>query len=314
MMEAYPTPLADMQTLKTKTLVWHHLQKPSRADLKWLEHHFRFHGIVLDELTHPTARPRVDNFDGYLYMVLHFPIFDERERKTHPREVDFILTKKELITVAYEPIPPLEDFFKKCSVEKSCEDLYASRTPAHLLYHIVKELYAFALRELDHIQENINRIEEEIFSGREREVVEELSIVRRDIIDFRRAIKPQLMTLESLAEQGAEMFGPALKPFFTSLAGEFTKVWDLLENNKEALDALYDNNATLLGIKQNDTMRIFTIMAFTTFPLMLFTALFSMDTVHTPIIGRQNDFWIIVGIMVAATAAMFAFFKRKKWL
>ena len=110
------------------------------------------------------------------------------------------------------------------------------------------------------------------------------------------------------------MFGPALKPFFTSLAGEFTKVWDLLENNKEALDALYDNNATLLGIKQNDTMRIFTIMAFTTFPLMLFTALFSMDTVHTPIIGRQNDFWIIVGIMVAATAAMFAFFKRKKWL
>ena len=303
-----------MQTLKTKTLTWHHLSKPSAADRRWIGEHFNFHGLVLEELGRPTARPRVDDFGEYLYMVLHFPIYEPKERTTHSREVDFVMTKKELVSVAYEPVPPLENFFKTCTIEKSCEELYASRTPAHLLYHILKEMYSFALRELDHIQENINRIEEEIFSGREREVVEELSVIRRDIIDFRRAIKPQLMTLESLAEHGAGLYGAGLKPFFAGLVGEFTKVWDLLENNKEALDALYDNNATLLEVKQNDTMKILTIMAFTTFPLMLFTALFSMDAVHTPIIGRKNDFWIIIGIMVAATAAMFAFFKRKKWL
>lgn len=303
-----------MQTLKTKTLVWHHLFKPSPADLKWLEQHFGFHGLVLDELTRPTARPRVDNFDDYLYLVLHFPIFQERERKIHPREVDFVITKKELITVSYEHIAPLEDFFKKCSTEKSCEDLFASKTPVHLFYHVVHSLYAFALRELDHIQENINRIEEEIFSGREREVVEELSMVRRDIIDFRRAIKPQLMTLESLLEYGVAMFGSALKPFLVGLIGEFTKVWDLLENNKEALDVLYDNNATLLSVKQNDVMKVLTIMAFTTFPLMLFSQLFSMSTVATPIVGSPYDFWIIVGIMLTATVGMFLFFKSKKWL
>ena len=303
-----------MKTLTTKTLVWHHFFMPSAADMKWLGKTFNFHGLVLDELSRSTARPRVDNFGQYLYLVLHFPIFEARERKTHPREVDFILTKKELISVAYEPVPPLEDFFKKCSAEKSCEELFASRTPAHLFFHIVQNLYSFALRELDHIQSNINRIEDEIFSGREREVVEELSVVRRDIIDFRRAIKPQLMTLESLAEHGTALFGPGLKPFFVSLIGEFTKVWDLLENNKEALDALYDNNATLLSVKQNDVMKILTIMAFTTFPLVLFAQLFGMNTMATPIVGSPNDFWIIVGIMVAATVGMFAFFKRKKWL
>ncbi|MBI4132621.1 MAG: magnesium transporter CorA family protein [Candidatus Sungbacteria bacterium] len=303
-----------MQTLKARSLAWHHLHTPSAADLKWVRQHFHFHSMVLDELTQPTARPRVESYDDHLYLVLHFPLFDPRERKTHSAEVDFVFTKKELVTVAYESIPPLDDFFRKCSTEKSCEDLYASKTTAHLLFYVLKELYAFALRELDHIQDNVNRIEEEIFSGREREVVEELSVVRRDIIDFRRAIKPQLMTLESLAEHGVVMFGPALQPFFNGLIGEFTKVWDLLENNKEALDALYDNNATLLEVKQNDTMKILTIMAFTTFPLMLFTALFSMDTIATPIIGSPYDFWIIVSIMLAATVSMFLFFKRKKWL
>lgn len=303
-----------MKTFKTKTLAWHHFHQPAAADFKWLGRHFNLHGLVLDELTHSTIRPRVDDFGTYLYLVLHFPIFEERERKTHPREIDFILTKHGLITVTYEAVPPLEDFFKRCSTDQSCEELYASKTPGHLLFHMVKDLYAFALRELDHIQENINRIEEEIFSGREREVVEELSIVRRDIIDFRRAIKPQLMTLESLAEHGTAFFGQALRPFLTGLVGEFTKVWDLLENNKEALDALYDNNATLLEVKQNDTMKILTIMAFTTFPLMLFTALFSMDTVNTPIIGNRYDFWIIVAIMLLAAMGMFTFFKRKRWL
>lgn len=303
-----------MQTLKTKALEWHHLFRPSPADLRWLKKHFDFHGLVFDELTRPTVRPRVDNFDGYLYMVLHFPIFEERARKTHPREIDFIITKKELITVSYESIPPLEEFFKTCQAERSLQELYLAKTPAHLLYYIVKHLYAFALRELDHIQENVNRIEDEIFSGREREVVEELSIIRRDIIDFRRAIKPQLMTLESLVEQGATLFGPSLNPFFSGLVGEFSKIWELLENNKEALEALYDNNATVLSVKQNDIMKVLTIMAFTTFPLVLFAQLFSMATVSTPIVGSRYDFWIIVAFMLVAAIGMFSFFKRKKWL
>lgn len=305
-----------MQTLKTKSLTWHHFLRPSANDLKWLERHFEFHPLVLAELAHPTMRPRVDQYDGYLYLVLHFPIFNEPQRKTEAREVDFILTKRELISVAYGDIPPLDDFFKKCSVEKSCQDLYASKTPAHLLFFVIKELYAFALRELDHIQENINRIEERVFATdrQEEAVIEELSFVRRDVIDFRRSLKPQQGTLEALAAHGVDFCGPALKPFFEEIIGEYLKVWNLIENNKEAIDALYDNNVAILNIRQNEAMKIVAVMAFITFPLMLFTALFSMNTIATPILGHPYDFWIILGIMIIATFGMFTFFKRKKWL
>lgn len=303
-----------MQTLKTKTLFWYHLHRPSRHDLEGVAKRCSLHPLVAEELTHPTMRPKAERYDSHLYLVLHFPIFSPSERKTHPREVDFVVTRREIVTVTYDAIPPLDDFFRKCSAERSCEDLYASKTPAHLLYHILRELYAFALRELDHIQENVERIEEEIFSGREREVVEELSIARRDIIDFRRSTKPQLITLESLGREGVAFFGEPLRPFFDGLLGEFSKVWDLLENNKEALEALYDNNATLLNIRQNDIMKVLTIMAFVTFPLMLMAALFSMDTVYTPIVGSRYDFWVILGIMVAAMIIMYLFFKRKRWL
>lgn len=305
-----------MQTLKTKTLGWHNIFRPSAADLKWLKKDFDFHGLVFEEIARSTARPKVENFDGYLYLVLHFPIFDERERKTHPREIDFILTKKELISVSYDPIPPLDEFFRSCAQDRSAQELYAAKTPAHLLYFIVKHLYAFALRELDHIHENIDRIDERVFSNEHEEeaLIEDLSFVRRDIIDFRRTLKPQQVVLEALALRGEALYGSSLRPFFHELIGEYQKVWNLLENHKEATDALYDNNVTVLNIKQNEAMRILSIMAFVTFPLVLFAQIFSMATVATPLIGHRYDFWIIVGIMLVAATGMFLFFKRKRWL
>ncbi len=305
-----------MQTLKTKTLEWHHFLEPSANDLTWLEAHFRLPALVLEELSRPTMRPRVDRYDGYLYLVLHFPIFNEREKKTYAREVDFILTKKELITVAYDPIRPLEEFFQRCAGEQSSAEAFASGSPARLLFFILKELYTFALRELDHIQEHINKIEERVFSTEQEEeaLIEDLSFVRRDVIDFRRSLKPQQAALETLVVQGGILYGPSARPFFQELIGEYHKVWNLLENSKEAIDALYDNNVAVLNIKQNEAMRILSIMAFVTFPLVLFAQLFSMSTVATPIIGSRYDFWIIVAIMVLAATGMFAFFKRKKWL
>lgn len=304
-----------MQTLKTKTLTWHHFHKPEAGDIKWLDDAFHFHPMVLAELTRPTMRPKVESYDHYLYLVLHFPIFDPKKRRTRSVECDFILTPKELITAAFEPIPPLDELFTKCSADKSCEDLYASRTPGHLFCRVVRELYSFALRELDHIEENINRVESRVFSGhREERLLEELSFIRRDVIDFRRAVKPQQPTLESLVHQGAQIYGNGIKPFFEGLIGDYMKVWNLLENHKEAIDALYDNNATVLSIKQNESMRILSIMAFITFPLMLFAALFSMNTKDTPILGQDFDFWIILTAMVLATLGMFAFFKSKRWL
>jgi len=305
-----------MQTLKTNALEWHHFSKPSAADLKWLKAHFRLHQLVVEELGKQTIRPRSDRYDSYIYIILHFPIFSEAERHTYSREVDFILTKHALVTVAYGQVKPLEDFFKQCSSEESAREAYAANTPAHLFYFALKGLYDFALRELDHIQENINRLEERVFSAKhgEEALIEDLSFVRRDIIDFRRSLKPQQLALESLVIQGVSIYGASLKPFFEELIGEYQKVWNLIENSKEAVDALYDNNVAVLNIKQNETMRVLSIMAFTTFPLVLFAQLFSMSTVATPIIGYRYDFWVIISLMLAAAIGMFVFFKRKRWL
>ena len=145
-------------------------------------------------------------------------------------------------------------------------------------------------------------------------MVEEISIVGRDIIDFRRSLKPQEITLESLTVQGSQLFGNEVLPFLEDLGGEYQKLWGLLENHKETLDALYETNTTLLNIKQNDIMKVLTIMAFVTFPLAILATLLVSGTAGNPLSGLPYDFWAVAGILMLAAGAILAVFKKKKWL
>src|SRR3989338_7546905 len=126
--------------LKTKRFIWHHIQKPNEGEIEWVRQSHKIHELVAGELTHPSARAKAERFDHYIYLVLHFPIYNPHERKTYQREIDFIITKKDLITVTYEPIPHLEDYFANCLADKNMSDLYGSKTTIHLLFYIIKEM------------------------------------------------------------------------------------------------------------------------------------------------------------------------------
>ena len=88
----------------------------------------------------------------------------------------------------------------------------------------------------------------------------------------------------------------------------------MIENNINSVAELREINNSLVSTKQNEVMKILTIMAFVTFPLSLLASIFGMNTVYLPIVGHSLDFWIIIGIMAGATICFFAFFKHNRWL
>lgn len=129
-------------------------------------------------------------------------------------------------------------------------------------------------------------------------------------------MKPQHVVLETLKEHGEYFFSTHAESayMFRDLLHQYHLIRNLLKTYNETLNALDRTNQSLISTHTNEIMKILTIMAFSTFPLMLFTSLFGMNTTTLPIVGSPNDFWIIVGIMVLATAAMFSFFKNKGWI
>ena len=132
--------------------------------------------------------------------------------------------------------------------------------------------------------------------------------------NLRQRIEPHREVLRDFESSAAQFFGTDFSPYIRSISDEYYRVHNHIMRATESLHELRETNNSLLTTKQNETMKIFTILAFVTFPLSLIASIFSMDTIHNPIVGEPHDFWIVMGIMGIAAILMFWYFNYKKWL
>ncbi len=291
---------------------WVKITEPTEKEINELNQEFPLHPLVLKELLIPTIRPKVDMYETYFYMVLHVPVFDEKERKTNPKEIDFILLQNAIITISYETVRPLEEFAK--IADHSIKSASGENETAYFLYSMMRHLFSFSLRELDHIQENINTLEDIMFYGKNEEIVHDMYIARRDIIDFRRTIQPQEEMFQSLEEKGALLYGEGARPFLRNLTGQYYRICDILDGHKETILELYETNESIVTNRLNRTMKFFTVLAFLTFIPSLIANVFGMNVAYIPLSEHPNAFWIIISGSIAATLTVFLYFKIRKIL
>jgi magnesium transporter len=303
-----------ISTYKHKNLTWIDIESPTPDEVKSLMRKYSIHPLVAEEFLKPTLRPKVDVYKNFIYLILHFPIFEHDRKTSISYEIDFIIGKNFLITAHYKSIAPLHEITKIFEVGSMLGEDHFTKNTGVLVFFIIRQLYEFALRQLDHIQLKIDGIEENIFKNHEQEMVEVISCVRRDILDFQRSIYAHESILNSLGRAGEKFFGSDFIHYTNNMAGELIRIKNLLENCKATIESLQATNDSLLTDKTNDIMRTLSILAFLTFPLMLFAAIFSMNTISTPLLGIKGDFWIIVSMMLFATTGMILIFKRKRWL
>ncbi|MDO8557633.1 MAG: magnesium transporter CorA family protein [bacterium] len=302
-----------MQIIKYNNLTWVNISFPTEKDIDYLRDNFKFHELVLEELLTPTYHPKVDDFGSYLYFVIHIPVYIRAERRNVHKEIDIIVAKDMLVTVIYEDfLEPFDSLFRQCQLEEDSCKKYFGGNIGHLLYYIIDGLMQSLLPQLKHMEQNIIATEDKIFGGEVHEAVEEISIVRRDILDFRRTIRPQLLVLESLIEKSQTFFGKTLKPYFIDLVGDYNRIWGLLENYKDTIDSLHDTNNSLLSYKLNTIMKVLTIFTVAALPFAIIPQILS--TPNAPFRNSPFQFWIMFLFIGGACGILLAYLKKRKWI
>jgi len=302
-----------MKTIQHKHITWIDIEKPTKDDIQYLKDNFDFHPLILDELPANTIRSKVEEFPTYLYLVLHLPVYNRRTKENKPFEIDFLVTHSHIITSHFSNnFPFLNEFFKKLEKEEVSRKRFMNQTTGHLLYYIINFLISACVPSLDHISQKIDGIEAKIFKGKQKEMVEEISLAKRDLLDFRRIIKPQKTILESLLRRGPLFFGEYLKPYFEDLIGSNDQLWNQLENDKETLESLEQTNDSLLSYKLNEAMKLLTIFATLLLPASLITGLFGMNAEYMPIVNSEFGFWIVILIIIVILSTFLVFFKHKR--
>lgn len=301
-----------MRKIETKKFTWIDFTEPSADEIQFLKK-LKLHPLALEEFSTPSARPKASLYGNCLYLTLHIPLFDKLNRRTFPSELDVVLTKECLITGHDQDIYQLREFFTRLQRNKKMREKYMNQSPGYLLYYIVEMLLESCFPKIDHINKNLDKIEEEIFKGNEKAMLHEISYVKRDILNFRRTLKPQKSVLESLARDNYPLLEPDLRPYYQDLIGTNIRVWSALENAKEVVESLEETNDALLSDKLNHTMKVLTVFSAIMLPMTVISNILAMSA-PIPFGHNANGFWIWIGIMLLVSAVTISFFRWKRWI
>jgi magnesium transporter len=303
----------NVEVVETEGLRWIHIEEPTPVDRAWLEEHFDFHALDYEDIQSRNQRPKIDEYDDYLFIVLHFPVFDKAVGRLNAAELDIFVGPDFLITLPNSPVPPVEYLFERCRASEEMRESLFSKGSGYLLYKIVDDSFDYCFPMLRKIGNKLERLEEDIFEGRSEEVVRDISNSKQEIINFRKVIRPQRAVLRDLERTKQRYLAEDMEIYFDDIVDASERIWDMLENYKEVVEALEDTNESVLSHRVNEVLRVLTAFSVVILPLTLFASVFGMN-VDFPFEDTVVAFWGILGFMVVVLVGMVAYFRRRGWL
>jgi magnesium transporter len=303
----------NVEVIEAAGLRWVHVERPRQIDRAWLEEHFDFHPLDYEDVFSRNQRPKIDSYDDYLFIVLHFPRYDKQIQRLNAAELDVFVGPDFLITLPNDALQPIEYLFERCRSNDDMREQYFARGTGYLLYKVIDDCVDAAFPMLAKMGNKLERVEDDIFEGRSKEVVLDISNVKQEIINFRKIIRPQRVVIADLERTKSRFMSADLDVYFDDINDASERIWQMLEGYKETVEALEVTNESVLSHQLNDVLRILTVLSVVFLPLTLISGVWGMN-VRVP--GEQSitAFWIIVAAIVALGAGMIAFFRSRDWL
>src|SRR3954447_25752357 len=293
---------------------WLHLERPREADREWLEREFGFHPLAIEDVASRNQRPKLDAYDDYLFLVLHFPVFGKAAGRLLTVELDVFVGPDFVITLPDGPLPPIAAMFERYRQNDELRDSVFSKGPGYLLYKIVDTAVDASFPQLRRMGEKLDRLEDDIFEGRSAEIVREISESKQEIINFRRIVRPMRAVLRDLERTKQRYLTEELDLYFDDITDAAERIWDVLENYKEVIEGLEGSNESVLSHRLNESLRVLTPFSVAMLPLTLLASVFGMNVPLPGQNGSSSEFWLIVALMAAILLGVLLFFRRRGYL
>jgi magnesium transporter len=295
--------------LSANGLTWVHVDRPGVLEAEVLARRFGFHELDVEDVLSKRQRPKIDEYPDYLFVVLHFPFYDKSVQRLNAAELDVFLGPDFLITLPNAELLPVTYLFRRCEDDEDLRADLFSKGSGYLLYHVLDDLFDYCFPILDKIGTKLDTIEDDVFEGRSEEVVRDISNAKQEIISYRKIIKPERATLRML-ERYTERFLPEdLEIYFDDIVDASERIWDLLDNFKEVVEALEATNEAVISHRQNYRLQLLTVFSVVFLPLTLISGIFGMNFGFSTL-----GFVTVVAVMGLLFLSAVSFFRWKRWL
>jgi magnesium transporter len=294
---------------------WINITTTTKNDVAYLEQTYpQLHPVALNDLLRDTKRPKFDDYGNHLFLVLHFPVWDMRRRVSRSCEVEIFLGENFVVTAHNGTLKPLMRLFQDCLDGKpeACWVCFEHEAVG-LLYAIIERLVSHLSPMLSKVEENISRLEEDIFNDDSRQLILEVAYLRRDIIALQRIVRPQSQILKQLEDIESRLLPGDSDIHFGTPRDQLDKASDMISDYKELINGLIETAHTIATHRTNQIVQVLTVISVILMPLTLLSGIYGMN-IALPLQEHPLAFLFVTGLMVAIVAFMLRYFKQERFL
>jgi len=302
-----------IETIKIGTIKWHHIIDPKDEDFQFLKDNFYFHPLDIEDCRSMlNQRPKIDIYDDYYFIILHFPKFDRINRFLKTKEVKIFWGDDYVITIGNTHWV-VKDLFDEAQSQAQRKEEFEIGTTDALLYRILERLMTETFSLTRKIGSDVEFLNRDLFNKNAEKTIERISVTRKNIILLNTIFKPQLPLFHKFESGAIEGYAENMEDYWGNILDYYQKIWDMTEDYQELIEGLSKTFDSLQANRTNQIMKILTLISSFILPLSFITGLYGMNVV-LPMEKNPFAFYAVLIIMILMAGFMFLYFKMKKWM
>ncbi len=305
--EQLPELLADQ-----KAVVWIDMESPGEAEDQILLNVFHFHPLTVEDCRETRNYPKVEEFPGYLYFIVHGVRADTSPDHFNTIELDAFLGPNYVITYHHDMFRSIVNVKKLLSTSP----VLCQRGSAFLLHQILDQIVDYYAPVLDDFDERIAKLEDDIFtmSRPNKAILEEIMDLKRGVLRLRRITGRQREVILRTSRGEFTLIPAQLLPFYRDVYDHIMRVTDMAESYRDLLSGALDAYMSVVGNRMNEIMKVLTIFSAIMLPLTFIAGVYGMNFEYMPELSKTYGYFVVWGIMIVVAVTMLGLFWRAGWL
>jgi magnesium transporter len=305
----------NIRTITWENMTWVDIVPPTEAAMKYLQEHFHFHKLSLEDCLSHRQISKMNVFPDYLFFVFHFNHYDKKTRISTRRQWSTFIGKDYIVTVHNGELKALVEMFRNCQTNIESRQEYFRHGSGYLLYKIIDQAIDSYFPVLDKILSLLEKTEDSVFDENSEATIE-LSILRRDIITQRMVMLPTRTLLIEMRSQLNRYSRTELTSNYDDLIDHLNKICQVLDECKEVVEVFKDTDYTLVTHRLNHVVRVLNIIATIVLPFLAISSLYGMNVPLPGGLerGSLTTFILLFALMILITIGMLYYFRRRHWI
>ena len=276
-----------------------------------LGRHYDLHPLVLEDILNTDQRPKVEDYERYLFLTLKMITYEEKEKIVHVEQVSVILGSSFVISLQESEGDVFDSVRERLRKGKG---RIRKSGPDYLAYALMDAVVDNYFLVLEKIGEDIEELEEEVIRKPGPETVESIQNLKRELLYLRKSVWPLREAILSLEKGESPLIEDKTAIYLRDVYDHSIQIIDTVETFRDMVAGMLDIYLSGVSNKMNEIMKVLTIIATLFIPLTFIVGVYGMNFKYMPELEWHDAYFFVWAVMIAIAVLMLFYFRKKKWL